>query len=134
MFAGEMQPYDVITNIETLRHNGYAGILFWSWNAHDGYGLKEKPEMDKIAEWIKNNQSKQNNQSNETNVFHASTPIVATSTRLYPKGFFIHTTHYYTSRLLAGKARFRFWRTARFLHGESSRRGDHKKWSSKSFH
>ena len=55
MFAGEIQPYDIEINIESLKNNGYDGLLFWAWNSTDGYGLRGKPEMDQIINWIAKN-------------------------------------------------------------------------------
>ncbi len=55
MFAGEMQPYDIGNNIQTLKDNGYSGVLFWAWDTTDGYGLRGKLEMDEIISWIKSN-------------------------------------------------------------------------------
>lgn len=55
MFCGEMQPFDIVKNIESLRNNGYSGILFWAWNTNDGYGLRDNPKMKEITDWIQLN-------------------------------------------------------------------------------
>lgn len=52
IFAGEMQPYDIKDNIDIVKKNGYNGLLFWSWNTTDGFGLRGKPAMDEIINWI----------------------------------------------------------------------------------
>lgn len=61
IFAGEMQPYNIGSNIENLKKNGYDGILFWAWNTNDGYGLRGKPEIEQIVDWIKSNKLKEAN-------------------------------------------------------------------------
>lgn len=52
MFCGELEPYDITNNLDTLKANGYNGVLFWNWNTNDGFKLT--PEQgNEIFEWVK---------------------------------------------------------------------------------
>ncbi len=53
MFCGELEPYDVTNNLDTIKSNGYNGVLFWSWNTNDGFKLTPE-QINEISEWTKN--------------------------------------------------------------------------------
>lgn len=55
IFSGEMQPFDIVANIETIKNNGYGGILFWSFNANDGFRMRETPQIEELVNWLKEN-------------------------------------------------------------------------------
>ncbi len=52
IFCGELEPYNIAENIETIKNNGYGGILFWSWNSTDGFGVKSTDKFKEITDWL----------------------------------------------------------------------------------
>lgn len=55
IFCGELEPYDIKNNLDTIKTNGYSGALFWSWNTNDGFKLSSE-QINEISDWIKSNQ------------------------------------------------------------------------------
>ncbi len=53
MFCGELEPYNITNNLDTIKDNGYNGALFWSFNSSDGFKLTAE-QTDEISEWTKN--------------------------------------------------------------------------------
>jgi len=52
IFCGEMEPFDTVLNIEAVKNNGYSGLMFWSFNANDGFGMRGTKQMEEIINWI----------------------------------------------------------------------------------
>ncbi len=55
VFCGELEPYDIKSNLDTIKANGYGGVLFWSWNTNDGFKLSPE-QINEISDWVKDNQ------------------------------------------------------------------------------
>ena len=54
MFCGELEPYDITNNLNTIKANGYNGVMLWNYNHNDGFKLTPE-QMCEISEWTENN-------------------------------------------------------------------------------